>query len=75
LNGVEQGEAYYTAERISQILSRSDSETQGLILFLLRQLARVKELEARVQELEARLAQNSRNSSKLLSSAWGAPST
>jgi transposase len=69
-----QGDVEYTPERISAILARSDPETKGLILFLLRQVARVKELEARVLELEGQLAKNSRNSNRPPSSDWQPPS-
>jgi transposase len=71
---MEPDESHYTPERISAILARSDPETKGLILFLLRQVARVKELEARVRELEGLLAKNSRNSNRPPSSDWVPPS-
>lgn len=71
---MERDDAYYTPERIAKVLARSDPETKGLILFLLRQVSRMKELEARLQELEGRLAQNSRNSNRPPSSDWQPPS-
>lgn len=79
---MEQDEAYYTPERIAQIVGRCDDEVRGLILFLLRKIERLEThiltlekqnhvLEARVGELEAQLSRNSRNSNKPPSSDWG----
>lgn len=77
---MEFNDSYYTQERIEGIISRSDPETKGLILFLMRQVARlaeqvarVVELEARVRDLEGELSKNSRNSSKPPSSDWLVP--